>query len=44
MNDLISNYNVFESIKHIDEFGFEYWESRELIFLDITSEKFFTIL
>ena len=31
MNDLIINYDVFESIKHIDEFGFEYWKARELM-------------
>ena len=30
MNDLIINYDMFESIKHIDEFGFEYWLAREL--------------
>ena len=23
--------NTFESIKHIDEFGNEYWEARELM-------------
>ena len=30
--DEIKNYNesIFESIKHIDEFGQEYWEAREL--------------
>ena len=30
--DEIKNYNesIFESIKHIDEFGNEYWEAREL--------------
>ena len=28
----ISNYNenVFENIKHVDEFGNEYWYAREL--------------
>ena len=30
MNDLEINNNVFESIKHIDENGCEYWEAREL--------------
>ena len=30
MNDLEINYNVFESIKHIDEHGYEYWSAREL--------------
>lgn len=30
MNDLTTNYDVFESIKHIDELGFEYWFAREL--------------
>ena len=31
MENLIINYDMFESIKHIDEFGNEYWEARELI-------------
>ena len=31
MNDLEINYNVFESIKYIDEFGKEYWCARELM-------------
>ena len=31
MNELNINYNMFENIKHIDEFGFEYWEARELM-------------
>jgi len=31
MNDLIINYGMFESFKHIDEFGNEYWEARELM-------------
>lgn len=30
MNELEINNNVFESIKHIDEFGNEYWFAREL--------------
>ncbi len=32
MNE-IENYNetIFESIKHIDEYGFEYWYARELM-------------
>lgn len=25
------NENIFESIKHIDEYGNEYWEARELM-------------
>lgn len=29
MNDLISN-NIFESIKHVDKFGTEFWFAREL--------------
>jgi len=31
MNDLEINYNIFESIKHIDESGKEYWLARELM-------------
>ena len=31
MNELEINDNVFESIKHIDENGREYWEARELM-------------
>ena len=31
MNEIIKyTENVFETIKHIDEFGQEYWEAREL--------------
>ena len=30
MNDLELNNSTFESIKHIDEDGNEYWEAREL--------------
>ena len=30
MNDLVLNNSVFESIKHIDENGNEYWLAREL--------------
>ena len=31
MKELIDNYNnIFENIKHIDEFGNEYWSAREL--------------
>ncbi len=30
MSKLIEDYNVFESIKHIDENGNEYWSAREL--------------
>ena len=30
MNDLKTNENIFESIKHIDEFGMEFWYAREL--------------
>ena len=31
MNELITNKTIFEDIKHIDEFGNEYWEARELM-------------
>ena len=31
MNNLEINNNIFESIKHIDEYGNEYWYARELI-------------
>ena len=30
MNELEINNNTFESIKHIDEEGSEYWDAREL--------------
>ena len=30
MNEIIDNMIVFEAIKHLDEFGNEYWEAREL--------------
>jgi len=30
INNLI-NYDLFESIKHIDEYGNEYWEAREIM-------------
>ena len=30
MNELKVNKNIFESIKHIDEFGMEFWYAREL--------------
>ncbi len=30
MNKLENNNNIFESIKHIDEYGNEYWYAREL--------------
>jgi len=30
MNNLEINNDLFESIKHIDEKGMEYWEAREL--------------
>lgn len=30
MNELEESYNVFENIKHLDEFGEEYWNAREL--------------
>ena len=30
MNELKSNSNIFENIKHIDENGREYWSAREL--------------
>ena len=31
MKEIIINYDMFECIKHIDEFGFEYWLARELM-------------
>ena len=31
MNEIELNNNVFESIKHIDEYGNEYWSARELM-------------
>ena len=31
INDIIINYDMFESIKHIDELGNEYWNARELM-------------
>ena len=31
MNNIERNQNVFENIKHIDEFGNEYWSARELM-------------
>ena len=30
MNEIINSISVFENIKHIDEFGSEYWSAREL--------------
>ena len=30
MNEILSSISVFENIKHIDEFGNEYWSAREL--------------
>lgn len=30
MSNIKINYNSFENIKHIDEFGNEYWLAREL--------------
>ena len=30
MNEIDINNSIFESIKHIDEFGKEYWYAREL--------------
>ena len=30
MNEIIKSISVFENIKHIDEFGSEYWSAREL--------------
>ena len=30
MNEILKNENMFESIKHIDENGSEYWYAREL--------------
>ena len=31
MNKLKTNENIFESIKHIDESGIEFWYTRELM-------------
>ena len=31
MEELIKSYDMFESIKHIDEEGCEYWMARELM-------------
>ena len=31
MNEIISNNTTFEDIKHIDEFGNEFWYARELM-------------
>ena len=31
MNEVAINYDTFESIKHVDENGCEYWEARELM-------------
>lgn len=31
MNKLEISKNIFENIKHIDEFGHEFWYARELI-------------
>ena len=31
MNKIIRSKNIFESIKHIDEYGIEYWYARELM-------------
>lgn len=38
----IENYNevTFESIKHIDEYGNEYWEARELMPLLVNGKIF----
>ena len=46
MNDLEINKNIFESIKHIDENGIEYWNARELqIALDYKKwQKFINVI
>ena len=46
MNELETNTNIFESIKHIDEEGREYWYARELmkIFGYIKWQKFHEII
>ena len=31
MNEVVINHDVFESIKHVDENGCEYWLARELM-------------
>ena len=43
MNDIESiNENLFESIKHINEYGQEYWTARELIpLLEYNEYRFF---
>jgi DNA-damage-inducible protein D len=30
MNEIMNNNSIFESIKHVDEIGNEYWLAREL--------------
>ena len=30
MDELVINNSIFESIRHVDEFGSEYWYAREL--------------
>ncbi len=46
MYDLELNNNVFESIKHIDELGNEYWSARELmpIFQYAQWRRFHTVI
>jgi len=46
MKELETNNNIFESIKHIDEIGNEFWYARELMkVLEYSSwQKFNTVL
>ena len=42
MNNLEVNNNTFESIKHTDEYGNEYWKARELQqILDYNAWRYF---
>lgn len=43
MNEIEINYNMFENIKHTDEYGCEYWYARELqTILDYTERRKFS--
>ena len=43
MNEIEINYNMFENIKHTDEYGCEYWYARELqTILDYTEWRKFS--
>ena len=42
-DDLKVNYDIFETIKHIDDFGNEYWKARELqVILENKAWRFYT--